>query len=174
MRGVSILERLAGLCDGVLQSFTQKPQSPTHREMTVAGGTASAQDSSLSATARTDAWLLHAAALSHRPCTRVRAHVIVHVMPAPYSCSMRALRFSRMSSRTGRAQCGRRAVAHASAGPRLFVTLPFLPFPPARSARTGKMRAFVARPGCQTVARRQSIVPSNYIVRAIRAITIRR
>jgi len=39
----------------------------------------------------------------------------------------------------------------ARIGRPLFVTLPFLPFPPARSDRTGKMRAFVARPGCQTV-----------------------
>lgn len=170
MRGVSILERLAGLCDGVLQSFTQKPQSPAHREMTVADGTASAQDSPISATAWTDEWPLHAAAYPHRPRTRVRAHA----MPAPCSCSMRALRFSRMSSRTGRAQCGPRAVAHASAGPARSSRSRFYPFrlpvppEPVKCAPSSRDRA--ARP----FARRQPIVPSNYIVRAIRAITIRR
>ncbi len=79
MRGVSILERLAGLRDGVLQSFTQKPQSPPHREMTVAHGTASAHDSPIPATAWTDEWPPHAAAAHpHRPRTRVRAHRRLH------------------------------------------------------------------------------------------------
>ena len=67
MRGVSILERVAGLRDGVLQSFTQKPQSPPHRDMTVADGTASAHDSPIPATAWTDEWPLHAVAA---PCIR--------------------------------------------------------------------------------------------------------
>ena len=150
VRGVSILERLAGLCDGVLQSL-QKPVAPL-REMTVAGGTASAHDSPISAPAWTDEWPLHAAAgHPHRPRTCVRAHA----PPARV-----------------RAACGRsisvgchRPASTPHDPPRVPSCLPlrthrpasfahpapFQPFLPARSARTGKMRAFVARPGCQTV-----------------------
>ena len=174
MRGVSTLERLAGLCDGALQSFTQKPQSPPHREMTVAGGTASAQDSPISATAWTDEWPLHAAATHpHRP----RTCSSPHAPPAPRSCSMRALRFSRMSSRTCHARRSWRAVVHASAGFARLSRSPFrrfshfcrsVPREPGKCAPSSRGRA--ASPS----ARRQPIVPSNYIVRAIRAITIRR
>ncbi len=174
MRGVSILERLAGLCDGVLQSFTQKPQSPPHREMTVAGGTASAHDSPISAPP----------GLKNRRRTPLQASApAAHVLPAPRSCSMRAIRFSRMSSRTrhahhtarrfvrppARPACTRfsRCCARCCARigrlrslvllpwlaslPCFLALLPFPPFLPVRSTRTGKMRAFAARPGCQTV-----------------------
>ena len=189
MRGVSILERLAGLCDGVLQSFTQKPQSPPHHEMTVAGGTASAHDSPISATVWTEEWPLHAAAgLPHRPRTCCLPHVraacgrsvSAGCHPAPATrATPRAALCVRLHVRFTLAS---HVVAHASAGsvrlPRLLALLPFPPFLPVRSTRTGKMRAFAARPGCQTVraraADRSCDRAPNYIVRAIRAITIRR
>lgn len=170
MRGVSILERLAGLCDGVLQSFTQKPQSPPHREMTVAGGTASAHDSPISAPAWPEEWPPHAAARPpRRPRTcclpRVRAacgrSVSAGCHPAP---ATRTTPHAALCVRPHvRLALGYLVVAHvvayvvvhASAGSVrwscFLALLPFPPFLPVRSTRTGKMRAFAARPGCQTV-----------------------
>jgi hypothetical protein len=116
VRGVSILERLAGLRDDLLQSFTQKPQSRRHREMTVADGTASEQDSPISATVRTDERPPHAAAHPRRPRARVRACGA----SAPRSSSMRALHGSRMSS------CGVRAF--------------FMPLRPHRPIRPARRR----------------------------------
>lgn len=52
VRGLSILETLVGLRDGVLQTFTQKPQSATRDTMTVAQCAASAQDSPMPARRR--------------------------------------------------------------------------------------------------------------------------
>ncbi len=219
MRGVSILERLAGLCDGVLQSFTQKPQSPPHREMTVAGGTASAHDSPISAPP----------GLKNRRRTPLQASApAAHVLPAPRSCSMRAIRFSRMSSRTRQAHHTARRFVRPPARPactrfsrccarigrlRSLVLLPclaslpcflallpclaslpcflallpclaslpcsrfrhffrFVPPEPVKCAPSPRGRA--ARPFARRLPTDLAIVPSNYIVRAIRAITIRR
>ena len=59
---------------GLAIFYTETTVAPL-REMTVAGGTASAHDSPISAPAWTDEWPLHAAAgHPHRPRTCVRAH----------------------------------------------------------------------------------------------------
>lgn len=173
MRGVSILERLAGLCDGVLQSFTQKPQSPPHREMTVAGGTASAHDSPISAPPglkngrRTPLPGLRAGR-ARAACPAFVQHagdpfqpdVIPHPPRAPHRTPLCAsactsglhslLSLLRTLLRTHRPA----PFAGVASLPCFLALLPFPPFLPVRSTRTGKMRAFAARPGCQTVRAR--------------------
>lgn len=202
MRGVSILERLAGLCDGVLQSFTQKPQSPLHHEMTVAGGTASAHDSPISATAWTEEWPPHVAAgPPHRPRTCCLPHVRAacgrsvsagcHPAPATRTAPRAAL-CVRLHVRLALASLVvAHVVAHASAGSVrrccFLVLLPgvaslpcsrfrhffrFVPPEPVKCAPSPRGRA--ARPFARGQPTDLAIVPSNYIVRAIRAITIRR
>lgn len=168
MRGVSIVERLAGLRDGVLQSFTQKPQSPPHREMTVAHGTASAQDSLIPATAWTDEWPPHAAAAHpHRPRTRVRAHRRLHRVRAACgrSVSVACHRAPAASDAAGVPLRTHRPVSPACAAPLSAASRRFhrsrrfshfcrpSPREPVKCAPSSRGRA--ARP----FARRQPIVP---------------
>jgi len=120
--------------------------------MTVADGTASAHDNPIPAPAWPDEWPLHAAAA---PCIRAGST----------RADMRTRRLHRVRAACGRSvsvACHRAPPARNAAGVPLRTHRPvsptcpasfpsFQPFLPAHAARTGKMRAFAARAGRQTV-----------------------
>jgi len=123
--------------------------------MTVADGTASAHDNPIPARAWTDEWPRHAAAA---PCIRAgstRADMRTRHLHRVRAACGRSVSVACHRAPPARDAAGVPLRTHPPASPRRLPSFPpqppFQPFLPARAARTGKMRAFAARTGRQTV-----------------------